>query len=386
LVVSVSGIAASRHPVFQVDASYPTADKPQSKVWFASGSWWALLARKSGPSLWQRADSGWREDQRVTRSFAGLPGRADVWLDRDGATAVAVQNRDFAILRLRYAEGSWEPAVLAKWSLTDGTPVETATIARDASGRWWVAAPVSREVLVWTSLNGVAWSDAIKLADGIHHDDICAVTPLRGGVGVLWSNQQADAVYMRQHRDNEAAEKWAAPETIDTGSRTADDHLNAALTNDDTLWVATKNSVDRDGEPQLVLRVRSRDGRWRNIPYARNEGAKSPSRPVVAVAPDGKTVLFGHSVYDSADRTRDHIVFGRIDLSDVQSLARPTVLIQPAHDLRSRVNDITRPKAAYPEGAPWIVLASDMEGRVYEADVRVVLGVTPRTSGRVRSR
>ena len=46
-------------PAFQVDYPAPTADKPQSKLWFMDGCWWALLPRATGPSLWQRTETGW---------------------------------------------------------------------------------------------------------------------------------------------------------------------------------------------------------------------------------------------------------------------------------------------------------------------------------------
>ncbi|HEU0138819.1 MAG TPA: hypothetical protein VFQ79_03880, partial [Bryobacteraceae bacterium] len=91
LALSAAAFAAGHHPVFRVDTSNPTVDKPQSKTWYAEGSWWALLPRKSGPSLWQRTPSGWHERREITRSLSGLPGRADVWFDKDGATAVVVK-------------------------------------------------------------------------------------------------------------------------------------------------------------------------------------------------------------------------------------------------------------------------------------------------------
>ncbi|MCZ2073750.1 MAG: hypothetical protein HUU41_06765 [Bryobacteraceae bacterium] len=378
LAISAPASAASHHPVFRVDASNPTADKPQSKTWYAEGSWWALLPRKSGPSLWQRTASGWREHREIARSLDGLPGRADVWFDKAGATAVVVKDRTLAVLRLRprgEVPFRWQAHVLAKWTVSPGKPIETATIAREGTGRWWIAAPVDREVLVWTSADGSAWSVASTIASGLDADDICLVTALPDGVGVLWSDQQRDGVFLRHHRNGDPPENWDAAEVVETGHRTADDHLNAALTTDGTLWVASKNSVDRVGEPQLVLRIRTPAGRWRNIPYANNATTRSPSRPVVAVGSDGRMVLYGHTIYDSELRTRDHIVFGRIGTAeDPPVFGSPMVAIAPAATLQSAVNDVTRPKLAFPEDAPWIVLASDRHGRVYEADLRTLFG------------
>lgn len=88
-------------PVLQVDVAHPTEDKPQSKLWFAHDTWWALLPTATGPSLWQRSAAGWSEQVAVRQAFAGLPGRCDVWFDQDGATAVAVAGNRLAVLRLR---------------------------------------------------------------------------------------------------------------------------------------------------------------------------------------------------------------------------------------------------------------------------------------------
>lgn len=41
-----------------------------------------------------------------------------------------------------------------------------------------------------------------------------------------------------------------------------------------------------------------------------------------------------------------------------------------APELRPRINEIATPKHAFPDDAPWIVLASDAQGQVFEADLR----------------
>lgn len=373
LFVCAAGLlAASSQPVFQVNVPNPTADKPQSKIWYSGGSWWALLPRQGGPSLWQRTASGWEEHTAVTAALAGLPGRGDVWFDSSGATAVLLKDHSFAIVRLRRQGATWRPKVLARWETASERPIETVTIARDGRRRWWVASTVSYRVLVWNSADGTAWSGPAVIGDGLDKDDICDVTPIRGGVGVIWSNQAAQAVFFRVHRDTAAAGAWESVETVESGNRTADDHINAALAANGTLWVATKNSVDTVGKPQQVLRLRAADGSWRNIPYSILKKTEGPSRPIVVLAPGRQTVFYGHTIYDHTDRTHDRIVFGRVDLNSPQSLETPQVVIAPAANLKARVNDVTRAKAPMPAAGPWLVLASDHEGRVYEADLRTL--------------
>ncbi len=200
-------------------------------------------------------------------------------------------------------------------------------------------------------------------------DDICEVVPLREGVGVIWSDQKHETVNMRVHRTGQPANAWEPVEVVQAGDRNADDHIHAALAADGTLWVATKNSVDEVAQPQLVLRVRSPEGKWRNAPYGRLTADASVSRPTLALSPDG-TVWLGHSVY--RDKTFSEIVFGVVDLSAAGVLRAPRAVIAPDTKSRSRVNDPTGPKHIFPEKGSWLVLASDAAGRVYEADLRTV--------------
>lgn len=389
--------AVTTQPSFQVDQAHPTADKPQSKLWFAGNSWWALLPTTEGPSLWQRTAPGWREHPAIRRDLQGLPGRVDVWSDGAEVTAAGVADRTLAIFSLR-AEGSpvssWRAQHLATWSVPASEAMETVTIARDGAGCWWVAATVTpvtaerpaevgktvgkkraaparpRNVVVWTSSDRVKWTQLPPLETGIGGDDICTVTPVPGGIGVAWSDQVRDRVGFRRHGDGQATSDWAPVEIAEAGGRTADDHLHAALAGDGTLWLATKNSVDQADAPQLVLRIRSRDGLWQNLPYLPRTSAAEPSRPVVIAAADPKVLLLGHTVYDRSDPFKGRIVFGRVARGDDRVLPSAVTVIAPDPALRARINDITTPKAPFPADAPWIVLASDAEGRVYEADLR----------------
>lgn len=370
LLAGLVGQAASSPPVLQVDYPFPTADKPQSKIWYADGSWWALLPRQAGPSLWQRTATGWKEQTEVHAALLGIPARADVWTDADGATAVSVADRLMKVFRLHPAAspGRTRVEILATLPAPASDSIETATIARDATGHWWVAATVQAKVYAWHSADALAWDQPEVLGRGLDPDDICTVTPIPGGVAVIWSNQKKDEVMMRRHRDARAPVDWDAAEAIARGHKTADDHLHTALAADGTLWVATKNSVDEAGQPQFVLRVRSPEGHWRNFPYARLLKDEEVSRPIVALDPTGRYLLAGHSVSDAPFHSR--IVFGRVDIAHPAIVPGLRAVIEPDPVLRTRVNDPTGPKRPFPADAAWLVLASDAEGRVYEADLR----------------
>ena len=363
----------SQKPVFQVDYPYPTADKPQSKLWFREGCWWALLPRAGGPSLWQRRATGWQEHPEVFQSLKGVPGRADVWADADGITAVGVAVDSLVVFRLVNSKtgNTFTTQVLAVLKPATKENIETATIARDSKGAWWVAADGNNAVYVWYSADGKKWSNAINLKAGIDKDDICVVAPLPGAVLVSWSNQREDAVQYRLHTDGDEATNWTNEANIATGNKTADDHLHTALTKDGALWMVSKNSVDSNDFPQLVLRIRQPSGSWLNFPYAPRTASAEPSRPVIIATPQNGLLLEAHTIYDKSSRSKGRIVCSYIDTSAAAILTHTKVIIEPSPDLQTRINDCTVPKEPFPQRGPWIVLASDEKGRVYEADVHL---------------
>jgi hypothetical protein len=362
----------SDRPVFQVDYPYPTTDKPQSKLWYKDGCWWTILPRSGGPSLWQRTDNGWKEHAEVYKALQGVPGRADVWVDKDGITAAGVTSDSLVVFRLnaQKPDRGWNTEVLATLKPPAGENIETATIARDSKGEWWVAADGTNTIYTWHSADGKKWSPAILLKDGVNKDDISVITALHGAVMVTWSNQQEEAVQCRVHIDGHAVTDWEKPVVVGSGNKTADDHLHTALTADGTVWLVSKNSADSNNYPQLVLRVRDVAGHWRNFPYLPRTALKEPSRPAIVVASDPGMLLAGHTIYNKQDKYKQCIEFGEIDTAFTGTLKNIRVVIAPEPSLRSVVNDITVPKDPFPVKGPWLILASDAEGRVYEADLR----------------
>lgn len=375
---SITSYLPTTQPVFRLDYNFPTADKPQSKLWYNDKCWWALLPRASGPSLWQRTGKGWKEHREIADELKGVPGRADVWAEEMRVTAVGVADSSLAIFRLGGKKNNspsgirWEAQILSILQPPSNETFETATITCDGKGIWWIAATSGCKVIVWSSnTDGKNWSSPLILAGGLDKDDICAITPIEGGVGVIWSDQVSDAVLMRIHKIESPWEVWEKEEIIDIGNNTADDHINTSLSPNNTLWVATKNSVDTPGKPQFVLRVRSADGKWINKGYCVLESRmKRPSRPIVIATEDNSIVFTG---YGDNNRSVPYPYNAKIVISLIDNafnVSVPQVVISPDPELKSFVQNVTGPKFPFPLDSPWIILASDSNGRVYEADLK----------------
>jgi len=357
-------LLATLAPVLKVDVPFPTKDKPQSKIWYDQQSWWAWLPAKDGSSVWRRTPQGWQRQTHLDAALRGLPGQADVWADGGEVRAVLVGGSELAVLALRWANGRYAlEGAPVRWKLSGPAP-ETATIARARDGRWWVAYDQGSNIFARGSLDpdGERWTEPVRINErDVAEDDICAVVSLPEGPGVIWSDQNSDAIYFRLI--------GRAIETVAQGGLTADDHINAAVAADGTLYLATKNSRDEVGQPQLVLRIRHRAGWWTNLPYALRTEAGEPSRPIVVLGSGPDQLFLVHTFYERkpASERRDYIA---------GLAANPARLLLDlpfspiAHAADRRLNDATGPKGAYPDRGPWIILSSDQQGNVYEADVR----------------
>ena len=361
--------AESVKPVFRLDVPDPTADKPQSKLWYSYGSWWACLPTRDGNQIWKRSPAGWAQADGVDSPLRGLFGHGDVYAEHDGVHIVLVSPQAMTVVALCYdnqRDGYVQVSPPIVWPTPSDTSIETATITKDQTGRLWVAYDANQSVRVRVSKDrtGVLWTDPIVLGHGISDDDICSIAHLGNGIGVIWSNQNDDSISFRCHRNGRPPNTWDPKEIVAQGGKTADDHLNCAVTEDGTLYVATKTSLDTPGRPLLSLRERRPNGGWRSHAYAPLTANQEPSRPIVMASHSLKRLVLCHTLYGVGSQR--HSIIGMISRHPNLELDGKGVnLIQPV----ARLNNVTGCKSPLPLNVPSVVLASDGEGNVYEAIV-----------------
>jgi hypothetical protein len=372
-------------PVIRTGVAAATQDKPQCKLWFAHAQWWAWLPDPDGSAVYARTPSGWKRLTHLDDHLKDLPIRADVWPGSDSVRAVLVGDDRLATVDLVYSavdltyrpgrlrhEFRWTTTVHRNINAIRDESVETATICQDGSGRWWIAFDRGRSIFVTSTVDsaGLSWNPPVALATDVMPDDIGSLYSLPDRTGVIWSNQQRDSVVAREHLNGSAPEEWSDPICIQQGGRTADDHLHCAVAGNGTLFVASKNSVDQINQPQQILRIRHPGGMWTNHSYAALTADSSPTRPIAITGGTPEQLFLLHTSSRKNATGLTSIIAG-ITTSIEQPVltGRPIDLIvadQP-------VNNVTGPRHAFPKNAPWIVLASDLSGNVYEADLRDVL-------------
>lgn len=244
-----------------------TEDKPQSKLWRHAGSWWALMHSQVGINgevhiFKLAADHTWQDTGTLVD--LGISGRGDALSDGEDLYVVSRRNGG----GVRVMKYLYEPA-LGIYKMIAGFPVllsaadvESATIAKDSTGKLWVtytAPNGSGAPKVWvthSTSDHKTWAQPFELPapdTTVTADDISAVIALDGKIGVLWSNQVSDAFRFVTHQDGAAPDQWQASETPLAGLDIANDHMNMKKAADGRLFAAVKTSAASPSKPYLIL-------------------------------------------------------------------------------------------------------------------------------------
>jgi PKD repeat protein len=283
----------------------PTSDKPQSKLWYTDGSWYAVMF-DSVSRTWHifrldRPTEKWIDTGVVVDTRANT--LADVLWDGTrlyvashvvtvssdkGATA-SVGNSPARLYRYSYN------ATSKTFTLDAGFPAtitnqssESMTIDKDSTGKifaTWTQVSgnstsgfTSAVYVNATTTSDSAWGTPFVLpVTGVNPapDDISAVVSYRGNTGVLWSNQKDDTVYWAVHKDGDAVGTWRGAPAI-RGNKAADDHLNVKALQADAagrVFAVLKTSADAiSGAPSssaqiLVASFKPATGSWTSATF-----------------------------------------------------------------------------------------------------------------------
>jgi Ca2+-binding RTX toxin-like protein len=264
----------------------PTGWKPESKLWWNDGFWWASVFDRDSDAYHiyrlrhrtQRwVDTGVTIDTRDST-------RQDVLWTGDKlfiashkfqapATFSASPTADDAMRLQRFSYN----AATNTYSLDFQTQIddqrsETLVIDRDSTGRLW-ATWVQQDgpggayrVFVNTSSDGGAtWSGRFALpgAGSVTFDDISSVIAFGGNkIGVMWGDQGASAMMFAVHADGAANTDWAI-ETAMSGPKRAEDHINLKADGAGRVYAAVRTKFSAAANPGTMLLVRDAvTGTW----------------------------------------------------------------------------------------------------------------------------
>lgn len=287
----------------------PTRYEHQDKLWFHDDAWWALMVEPSGVDMRifeLLPDHTWRPTDALI-NISPL-GSADV-LSVDDTLYVVSRRPDSIVqlVRLTYDATSrgYLPMTTPPVSVTDAGSIAPPSIARDTTGRLWVALTTTSNVIVINSSDdGATWSAArsISTVGGgtTPIREAAAVVAFDRSIGVMWSDQTAGAFRFAVHRDGAPVDEWRI-ETAAEGPGLVDNHISLKVMDRepaDAVIAAVKTAQGDQGEapdtPLVLVLSRAPDGAWSSTPGATVED--NLNSPTIQIDATNEVVhLFGHA-------------------------------------------------------------------------------------------
>ncbi|MGH7494304.1 MAG: fibronectin type III domain-containing protein, partial [bacterium] len=352
----------------------PTAEKPEHKLWWNDGLWWG--------SLWDSNSNRYRIHRFNVASQCWTNVGPDID-DRSLTLAdVLWDGQHLYVVSHIFMTGSNGPGRLYRYSyntisqsysLDAGFPVnvnnensETLSLAKDSEGQLWVTWQADDMVMVNRTLgNDLTWGTPFQLAvqgNDMNSDDISSIIAFGGNkVGIMWGNQEDEAMYFAVHLDADPDATWQPRETAlsDANLLFADDHINLKSTIDGAVYAATKTGVDNSNDPNIYLLKRGANGIWSK--YLVGTKAQNHSRPILLIDEQNRNIYVFMPALDEVPRP---IYMKSSDLDNIQFPAGfGTVFIESASD--ELINNPTSTRQNVNGTTGILVLASDEGTRNY---------------------
>jgi hypothetical protein len=277
----------------------PSGSKPESKLWWNDGHWWAdmwdssslshhILRLDVGTQTW--TDTGVQLDDRAGTRSDTLWDGTHLYVASHVYSSCECSTSSFGnptrLYRYSYSAAS------DTYSLDNGFPVtindtssETLVIDKDSTGTLWATWAQDNKVEVTHTVGGndETWGTPFVLpvsgASNLKADDISSVVAFGSNkIGIMWSNQVASAMYFSVHVDGDPDTQWEASRTAVQGPNNADDHINLKSLQADTggrVFAAVKTSLNdlpnpNPNAPLIMVLVRNpATGDWSSSVFGR---------------------------------------------------------------------------------------------------------------------
>lgn len=292
--IAADGDVGYKGPSFTGAYTDPSGSKPESKLWFHDGAWWASLFDtvsqdfhifKLDTTTQTWTDTGVALDTRYNS-------RADIlWDGSHLYVATHVFNLTPASGYPSYLYRYSYDVATSKYTRDPGFPVvinnyrtEALVIDKDSTGTIWATWTQGSQVWVnHTVGDDLTWGTPFVLpvpGTNVSSDDISSVIAFGGTrVGIMWSNQVDATMRFAVHLDGDADTAWTG-EIAASGSSIADDHINLKTDTGGRVYSAVKTSKTSSTSPLVNLLVRdAATGGWSS--YVFGTVAELHTRPIV---------------------------------------------------------------------------------------------------------
>ena len=359
-----------RGPSFAGGPSSPTGSKPESKLWFADGTWWSVMnvggtglrIYRLDPSSQAWDPTGVVVDSRNTVRSDVLWDGSKLYVATHVFSESAATGSASNLYRFSYDSGSdtyaldvGYPAQINNWK------TETLVIAKDSTGQLWATWTQQSQVFVNRTsapLVDNVWGSPFALPNGggLSGDDISSVVSFAGRIGIMWSDQSDDQMKFASHADDDLSDTaFTAPEVAVSGTNMADDHINLKADASGRVYAATKTSASSGSQPFLLLNVRDGSGRWTTTVFGTKDD--NHTRPIVVLNEEKRRLYY----FATWDQSGD-VIYLKETSMDAPSFqpGRGTPVIDA-----SDVNNATSTKQSVSEATGLVVQATADSTNLY---------------------
>ncbi|MGH2768933.1 MAG: hypothetical protein ACRDJF_00130 [Actinomycetota bacterium] len=363
-----TGFKAHSYTGFDAEASGGaiTGQKPESKLWFHAGQWWAALlapARAGAHTIHRLDGLTWTDTGVVidpvpaSKEDVASVGDKLYIVSRKSSGMGSNQFRIFTYSGGAYTLDSGFPVAVA------GTGAETTTIARDTTGIFWLTYEKDKRIHVARSQgsDGKVWGAPFVLpvrgASAVDSDDIASVIAFTDStgpaIGVMWSNQVDQKNYFAVHRDGASDRAWSV-ETALSGTKESDDHINLK-TFEGRVFSAVKTSKSNSGDALIRLLARSPTGAWSKYPVTLV--SEDNTRPITLLEIDPAARQVYVFMTFEVEGSPAGISYKKSSLDAIGFPSAATVFIQGSS--AEPINNVTSTKQNLTAASGIVVLASD---------------------------
>jgi hypothetical protein len=266
----------------------PTGEKPQSKLWYNDGRWWASMLNTAADNhyyIFYLSGQTWVKtntqlDPRPQTQADCLWDSVNHKLYVVSGAGVVPSGVDLNAQLFRYSYNPANPPETA-YTLDSGFPAtirtggaETVVLDKDSQGHLWITYTQNNKVWVshstsadnfWSMPFNPAMPAALTSGITVGADDISSLVAFNGKIGVVWSNQNDSTFYYAIHADGNGDSTWQSGIILhQTGI--ADDHINlkSVQTDGGNIFAVVKTSLDNGGvsDPRMIVLRRDPTGTW----------------------------------------------------------------------------------------------------------------------------
>lgn len=380
---AATGDVGHEGPSFLGASGSPSGSKPESKLWFNDGRWWASMFDpvsqdfhifRLDTATQQWTDTGTALDDRTDS-------RADVLWD---GSKLFVASHVFS-----ESPASGTPSRLYRYSynsssktytLDAGFPnqinnVKTETLVIDKNtgpdARLWATWVQGNTVYVNSAnADGTGWEtpngSALPVASAtVAKDDISSLVSYGGNkIVVVWSNQVNSNIYYSVHTDGQPNNSWTQTRVALGGPGIVDDHISLRSLQEvnGKVYAAVKTSVSNKNDPlTMLLEYNPAQNEWKSYTYGLKEDAHT--RPIVMVDKSASKVY----MFATAPESGGSIYMKSAPLSNISfPPGRGTaVMTDGTGGAEDDINNVTSTKQSVDANTGLVVLATNDTTRRY---------------------